>query len=516
MNLREFVTKWGFDVDDEGLKKLDASINNIEKGLDRAADKAIKMGKSLSLRVTLPLLAIGGATIKAASDAEETNSKFATVFGNISDSADATARNLSKSFGLSRVASKQLLGDTGDLLTGFGFTQDSALDLSDKVNQLAVDLASFTNFSGGAEGASKALTKALLGERESVKSLGISILEEDVKKQLQIQRSQGLTFETERQAKAYATLTLAQKQSKNAIGDYARTSESFANRTRRLRARVNDLAVSFGEILLPFANKVVGFLEKAIEALDLLTPGMKRIIIVVAGFAAALGPLLLLSGLFIKSMLAIKSALTLLSITGLKSFAVLALPFLKVIAIAALVILVLDDIIGYFQGRDSVTGVMVAEFTKFFDFLSGKFMAMPNLVKRMVALMLQPFRIFFSVLRGIAGALGALSGGSTKLAIEALKGIGADIANPLVNPESSTLSQTLGLSSASSVPVRSTAAAGGTQNTTNQNVTAPITINVPEGTATDQVGPAVQKGVKEGIADLLRQTQRQTTGAVVN
>ena len=31
--------------------------------------------------------------------------------------------------GQSRKSAQELLGDTGDLLTGFGFTQDSALDL---------------------------------------------------------------------------------------------------------------------------------------------------------------------------------------------------------------------------------------------------------------------------------------------------------------------------------------------------------------------------------------------------
>ncbi len=147
--------------------------------------------------------------------------------------------------------------DTGDLLTGFGFTQESALDLSDQVNQLAVDLASFTNFSGGAQGASEALTKALLGERESVKALGISILDADVKAKVLENTQAGLTFETERQAKAYATLQLAQEQSGNAIGDFARSQDSFANQSRIAQAAVEDLSVAIGEQLLPFATTAV-------------------------------------------------------------------------------------------------------------------------------------------------------------------------------------------------------------------------------------------------------------------
>ena len=91
-----------------------------------------------------------------------------------------TAETFKKSFGLSSQAAMGLLADTGDLLVGFGFTEKEALNLSKQVNELAVDLASFTNFSGGADGASQALTKALLGEREAIKSLGIAITEADL------------------------------------------------------------------------------------------------------------------------------------------------------------------------------------------------------------------------------------------------------------------------------------------------------------------------------------------------
>ena len=77
-----------------------------------------------------------------------------------------------------------MLGSTGDLLTGMGATAETALDLSTKTQRLAVDLASFSNYQGGAKGASEALTKAMLGERESVKALGIVISEANVKQKI--------------------------------------------------------------------------------------------------------------------------------------------------------------------------------------------------------------------------------------------------------------------------------------------------------------------------------------------
>ena len=228
---------------------LKGALDESSIGVAKFAEKVGSVGKSMAV-VGLAVTAVSVGLIKMASDAEETASKFAVVYQDVSEAAAESAKNLSENFGLSSVAAKQLLGDTGDLLTGFGFTGKAALDLSTKVNELAVDLASFTNYSGGAEGASRALTKALLGERESVKSLGISIMEVDVQAKILELTQQGLTFETERQAKAIATLTLMQEQSKNAIGDFARTSESFANQMRILKARVSDLGVALNYYLL--------------------------------------------------------------------------------------------------------------------------------------------------------------------------------------------------------------------------------------------------------------------------
>jgi hypothetical protein len=213
--------------------------------------------------------------------------------------ANQTAEELRTSFGLSRTASRQLLSDTGDLLSGFGFTQEAALDLSEQVNKLAVDLASFTNVQGGSQRASRALTKALLGERESVKELGIAILESDVKAKVLELTQQGLTFETNRQAKAYATLQIAMEQSKNAIGDFARTQDSAANRARVAAARLRDIADTIGMALLPAVNDALSVVLDLTEKFAMLTPEVKALGIQLAIVAALAGPTAIgLGGIF--------------------------------------------------------------------------------------------------------------------------------------------------------------------------------------------------------------------------
>jgi len=277
---------------DRAMKKAQRNINKFGTSLQRT-------GETLTRNITLPVIGLGAAAIKMASDFEETDAKFRTVFSSIEQQALATAKTFEKSFGLSSKAAKQMLGDTGDLLVGFGFTEQEALNLSKQVNELAVDLASFTNFSGGAEGASLALTKALLGERESVKSLGIAITEADLKK---FAEDQGLVFkELDRVAKANLTFQLAAKQSSKAIGDYARTSGSFANQTRQLTAQFTNLAVEIGTMLLPVAQKILTWARDFLDNIRKMNPELKQNILNFTLLAAAIGPLLSISGSLLKT-----------------------------------------------------------------------------------------------------------------------------------------------------------------------------------------------------------------------
>lgn len=290
-NVANLHVKIGADI--AGLQK---SLQNASNSLEAFGKQATRIGSTMTRALTVPI--VGGFTmaVKSASDAQETFAKFGTIFRDVEVDAENAFQTLRREYGLSSKASKELLGNTGDLLTGFGFAQTEALRLSTEVNKLAVDLASFTNFSGGAAGASQALTKALLGERESVKSLGISILEEDVKKQVAINTANGLTFATERQAKAQATLDIAIRQSQNAIGDYERTQDSFANQLRLVRARIDDLSVAIGTELLPIAQRLLGFNKNLIDGFNELDREILKVNIKYAALVAAAGPAILAIG----------------------------------------------------------------------------------------------------------------------------------------------------------------------------------------------------------------------------
>ena len=284
----------------KAIKSAEKDTKSLTGFVSRNSDAIKKMGKAMTIAGGLIVGSLG-FMVKQASDSQETFAKFGTVFEDVFEKANLAAENLAKNYGLSTLASKTLLSSTGDLLTGLGLTGEAALGLSERTQQLAVDLASFTNFSGGAKGASDALTKAMLGERESVKALGIVITEEMVKEQLWIEGKEKLTGQAKLQAKAEATLTIALGQSKNAIGDYARTSDSLANKTRELKARLEDVSVSIGTALIPVVTKVVGKITTIVEKVSnwikenpILTKTIVKITAGVGVLLLVLGPLLII------------------------------------------------------------------------------------------------------------------------------------------------------------------------------------------------------------------------------
>lgn len=271
---------------EDNARQSAINFSALDKQLDKVEDGATSANKSfISLKGAIASVGIGVAVestrrlavglVGIASDAEETQNKFNTAFRGISERAEETAKDIADSYNIARAESKALLADTGDILKGFGFTADSALALSDGIQRLAGDLTSYNNFAGGTAEASRILTKALLGERDALISLGTKINEEDLKN---LAEQQGLVYkELTRSQKAMLTFNLIVAQNQDAIGDVAASQESYVNTSRDLDAALADLGATMGAILLPTATEFLGVVtdlvisfEKAINPLEKL------------------------------------------------------------------------------------------------------------------------------------------------------------------------------------------------------------------------------------------------------
>jgi hypothetical protein len=245
-------TKVILDGDEKPVLK---SYQNTKKATKDLGDSITSQFKKIgtTIAATLGVATIGKFfkdSAKLAVSAQETFSKFGTVFENNLAAASAAALNLRDNFGLSELASKGLLASTGDLLVGLGAQESIALKLSERVQGLSADISSFQNLQGGAARASEIITKAMLGERDALISLGVKVSEADVKTRLLQLGQDKLTGQALLLARAQATLQLVTEQSGKAIGDYSRTSESAANQIRRLGNTFENFQINVGKSLI--------------------------------------------------------------------------------------------------------------------------------------------------------------------------------------------------------------------------------------------------------------------------
>lgn len=262
-------------------KSLLRSINKSETALGKFGRSVGAVGSAAvkGFGVIGAAAAVAGVkAVNVASDANEAAAAFETTFGGAAVSAGKFVEEFANKAGLAEFELKQLLATSGAVLQGINFTAEGSADLSQKLATLAGDVASFSNVQGGAEPVLQAFTKALLGERESLKTFGIAILEADVQQQAFIMTGKTAAKELTKQEKALATYELLLQKTKVQQGDLNRTQDSFANASRKAKAELKDLQAELGQELLPVATELIPVFSNVVKALsEGLGPTIKEI-----------------------------------------------------------------------------------------------------------------------------------------------------------------------------------------------------------------------------------------------
>lgn len=168
--------------------------------------------------------------IKAAAAAEDIRNQFDVSFAKVHERASEIAKTMQKDLRLGEVTIKKYLSGAQDLLVGFGYTQEGALELSEQITRLALDLASWNNVPF--DDAMHNMLSGLVGNHEALRSLRVVLTQAALQRkaeQLGIKESWKTMSEA---TKVYLRYKLAVEQSVNAIGDLQRTQNETSNRFR--------------------------------------------------------------------------------------------------------------------------------------------------------------------------------------------------------------------------------------------------------------------------------------------
>ncbi|MDR1269653.1 MAG: hypothetical protein LBK82_09015, partial [Planctomycetaceae bacterium] len=203
------------------------------------------------------------SVINAASQAQDLDLKFRTVFKSIGYEAEKTSLKIQKEFNRTTGSAQQLLLTTGNVLTSMGIGQRTALQFAGKISELSIQIAALHGISE--EAVSDAFSSAMMGQTRSLRSYGIAIEESALKAEIATQKKKGVIFATEKEARANAILTLSFKQSHNAIAAYSNISERYSEQSRKFQENLGELQEAIGDAFTKPAARVLSFANKYIE-----------------------------------------------------------------------------------------------------------------------------------------------------------------------------------------------------------------------------------------------------------
>lgn len=254
--------------------------SSLEKAFARSGKSAARFNRELTSGATRtravftnmagmvgPILATLGAAgvvvglknaVDAASDLNEQLSRSNVLFGASAKEIDDWSKTTATSFGVSQREALATAGAFGSMLETAGRTQGQAALMSRILVQLAADMASFNN-----QDPSEMLVRlqsGLAGEAEPLRRFGVFISDAAVKAEAYRDKIAKSGTELNEQQKVVARYNLILRQTGTQQGDFARTSDGLANLFRILKAELDNVATSLGQVLIPYLKAGVGWL----------------------------------------------------------------------------------------------------------------------------------------------------------------------------------------------------------------------------------------------------------------
>lgn len=302
---------------DKGLREGESRFKKFGRGLNQAAN-VIGAGIASVLVTQIP------GMISAASDLAETQSKVSVIFGDAADAIFDYAETASTSIGQSKQSALDAATTFATFGKGAGLAGDELSKFSLDLLGLSSDLSSFYN--ADPSQTIEALGAALRGEAEPIRQFGVLLDEATIKakaiemgllkstvsvdevrkanlnariaqqayndevkksgpnslaaekKAMALKDAQaklreatsGTVGELSKQNKVIATAGAIFDQTKDAQGDFDRTSDGLANQQRILTAEFENAKAELGQGLLPVALDFVNVLR------DLLDFGLRN------------------------------------------------------------------------------------------------------------------------------------------------------------------------------------------------------------------------------------------------
>jgi len=325
------------------LTNFERAMNKAQKNLNRFGRNMQKAGRNMTTSFTLPLAALGVASVKAFDKQQKAIAQVEAGLKSTGHAANRTSQELQNM--AADLQKKTIFGDeeilqfaTAQLLT---FT-NIAGEQFDRTQVMALDLA--TRLDGDLKSASIMLGKALndpVANLSALSRAGIQFSEE------QKETIKDLA-ETNRLAEAQ-TMILEELERQ-----YGGSAEAAAlagmGPIQQLQNELSDLSEQIGERLVPHIKKFVEWIKVLVVRFDMLSNSQKDMIVKFGLIVAAIGPVLMIVGqmaLGVSGLIGAFKALSMFLSTN---------PYVLLAAVIATVTYAVYDLVTALNAQSDVQG----------------------------------------------------------------------------------------------------------------------------------------------------------------
>ena len=256
---------------DLGLDINPRSFNRQLQGISRGAERSVTSifgGLGKKIGAALGVAAVTKFTkscLDLGSDLAEVQNVVDVTFSSMREEINEFAKTAITQFGISETSAKQYTSTIGAMLKSMGIGTQQAVKMSQVMAGLSADMASFYNLN--ADDAFYKIRAGISGETEPLKQLGINMSVANLEAYA---LSQGISKAYNKMSQQEQTLlryNYLLSVTADAQGDFARTSDSWANQTRILSEQFNALKATLGQGLIAAFTPIVRGLNIVIAKL---------------------------------------------------------------------------------------------------------------------------------------------------------------------------------------------------------------------------------------------------------
>lgn len=279
------------------LEKQKTTLGMTSEQWDNLANKTEKIGKSLTMKITAPVVALGAAAFNLGAQYEQALGKMNVVFEDSAKNIEEWASNSLKNFGLAENTAITMASDFGALFKGMGISLKETEEWSKTLTERTMDLSNF--YDTTIEETTTALNAIVTGQTEPLRRFGINMTQATLQEYAYANGIKKKVSEMTEAEKVQLRYNFVIDRTAIAVGTTARESDSATGQINRFKESIKELGLAFSEEILPVITPLIENLTDFITKLSEMDEGTKKFIVTTIGMLAVLGPLaIMLSSVF--------------------------------------------------------------------------------------------------------------------------------------------------------------------------------------------------------------------------